>query len=463
MVRLNFYLYQLAFPLPSTSRFFDSLICSGWGDEWQLGHGTFTNLSTLTKVVGLDSVHVSLVACGDRHTVVLTTEGRMYTFGDNESGQTGHGTTEGHQSKPKMVEALSSKKIILVAAGYNHTACICENGEPYTWGEGQDGRLGHGDETSHSIPKLVNALAGKKTKEIACGCCHTIVRTENGSVYSFGKGEEGQLGHGVMNSKLLIPTLVEALEGKFVKQVVCGYANSMALASDGRLYAWGNGEYGSLGHGSDFNYSTPSIVECFMGQKVVSISSGVVAHTFALVDPNQSSHIKKMKAMVNNEVCSDVVFLLDNDERVTASRSVLIGQSEYFQAMFRSSMKESKENKIRVEGCSKHLFLLFLQYLYTNVLECDLENAMDLCVLADRYQENELCKYCFKVVGEGLSEDNAIEFLVEAESLGFDGLLDVCKEYVVSNYGKLGNTEGLRALSQPLMADLLVALNNDSN
>ena len=238
-------------------------------------------------------------------------------------------------------------------------------------------------------------------------------------------------------------------------------ANSLALVSDGRLYTWGNGEYGRLGHGSDFNYSTPSIVECFIGQKVVSLSSGV-AHTFALVDPNQSSHIKKMKAMVNNEVCSDVVFLLDNDERVNASRSVLIGQSEYFQAMFRSSMKESKENKIRVEGCSKPLFLLFLQYLYTNVLECDLENAMELCVLADRYQENELCTYCLKVVGEGLSNDNAIEFLVEAESLGFDGLLDVCKKNFLSEYqyGKFGNIEGLRALSQPLIADLLIVLHN---
>jgi hypothetical protein len=166
-----------------------------------------------------------------------------------------------------------------------------------------------------------------------------------------------------------------------------------------------------------------------------------------------------MKAMVNDESCSDVVFLLDNDERVNASRSVLIGHSEYFQAMFRSNMKESKENKIRVQDCSKHMFLLFLQYLYTNVLDCDLENAMQLCVLADKYQEDELCKYCLKVVEEGLSNENAIEFIVEAEYLGFDRLLDVCKEYFVSNCGKLLNAEGLGSLSQPLLVDLIVALN----
>ena len=324
---------------------------------------------------------------------------------------------------------------------------------------GESGELGHGDETSRIIPTLVNELAGKKATGIACGYSHTLVRTECGNIYSFGQGKDGQLGHGMMGAtKLLTPTLVEALEGKFVKEVACGQNHSMALARDGRLYTWGNGGHGQLGHGSVVHYSTPCIVECFIGQKVVSISS-FQDHSLALVDPTQSSHIKRMKAMVNDESCSDVVFLLDNDERVNVSRSVLIGHSEYFKAMFRSNMKESKTNKIRVQGFSKHMFLLFLEYLYTNVLDCDLENAMQLCVLADRYQEDELCKYCLKVVEEGLSDDNVIEFIVEAEYLGFDGLLDVCKEYFVSNCGNLIDTEDLGSLSQPLLADLKVALN----
>jgi hypothetical protein len=122
-------------------------------------------------------------------------------------------------------------------------------------------------------------------------------------------------------------------------------------------------------------------------------------------------------------------------------------------------MKESKENKIRVQGCSKHNFLLFLEYLYTNALHCDLENAMQLCVLADMYEEDKLCKYCLKVVEEGLSNNNVIELIVEAEQLGFDRLLDVCKEYFVSNCGNLLETEDLGSLSQPLLADLKVALN----
>ena len=79
---------------------------------------------------------MSLVSCGVLYTVVLTTEGRIYTYGINDNGRTGHGFTTGQQSEPKMVEALSSKRVIFVATGVMHTACICEDGETYTWGRG---------------------------------------------------------------------------------------------------------------------------------------------------------------------------------------------------------------------------------------------------------------------------------------------------------------------------------------
>ena len=109
-------------------------------------------------------------------------------------------------------------------------------------------------------------------------------------------------------TKLLTPTLVEALEGKFVTQVACGQTHSMALTRDGRLYTWGNGGHGKLGHGSVVHHSTPCIVECFIGQKVVSISS-CKDHSMALVDPTKSPYIKRMKTAVNDESCSDVLYV----------------------------------------------------------------------------------------------------------------------------------------------------------
>ena len=140
-------------------------------------------------------------------------------------------------------------------------------------------------------------------------------------------------------------------------------------------------------------------------------------HAAVIVNSNQS-YAKKMKSMVNNESCSDVVFLLDNDDRVYASRSLLIGQSQYFQAMFRSGMRESKENEIHIKGCPKNVLLMFLQYLYTNEFDvCELADAVQLCVLADKYQEPSLYNRCFNIVENGLSNKNVVTFLVESDSL----------------------------------------------
>ena len=186
--------------------------------------------------------------------------------------------------------------------------------------------------------------------------------------------------------------------------------------------------------------------------------STIHSHPVALVNSKRSL-TKKMKAMVNDETCSDVVFLLkDGDERIHANRGLLIGQSEYFRAMFRSGMKESISNEVEVRDCSKGVFLLFLEYLYSGEVDIGMDNAMELYVLSDRYQEDDLKRQCIEVIEGGLSHGNAIELLVEAANgLGLDALKDVCMEYVVSNYGKI-EKENIKALSPSLMAELLCNL-----
>ena len=162
---------------------------SGSGDCGQLGHGNLNDISTLTKVDRLEGHHICRMACGREHSTVLTSEGLVFTFGSNTHGQTGHGVTEGNQSTPKKVNGcLESQKVVFVASNGNHTACITEDGDICTWGEGHYGRLGHGDESNLSNPKLVAGLEGKKAKEVACGGRHTMVCTEDGKVYSFGYG-----------------------------------------------------------------------------------------------------------------------------------------------------------------------------------------------------------------------------------------------------------------------------------
>ena len=143
------------------------------------------------------------MAAGRNHTIVLTSEGSAHTFGSNKYGRTGHGIIEGKQTTPRKVEGcLEGKTVVNIAAGLCHTACIDEDGETYTWGKGEYGRLGHGDEVDRSSPKVVNGLIGKKCSAVACGGMHTLVIAENGTVYSFGCGMYDQLGRGDPSSHL---------------------------------------------------------------------------------------------------------------------------------------------------------------------------------------------------------------------------------------------------------------------
>ena len=167
-----------------------------------------------------------------------------------------------------------------------------------------------------------------------------------------------------------------------------------------------------------------------------------------------------MKAMVNNESCSDIVFVLENGgDRVHAIKGLLIGRSEYFRAMFRSNMRESRENEVEVRDCSKGLFLLFLEYLYTGIVDVGMDHALDLYVLADRYRVIDLSRECVEVIGSGLSNDNAIRMLVDVDGLGVGALKDVCMLYVVSNFDKVVmNKEVMNSLSQALNWELLITL-----
>jgi alpha-tubulin suppressor-like RCC1 family protein len=80
----------------------------------------------------------------------------------------------------------------------------------FTWGYGDGGRLGHGDETNQQTPKRVEALIGEKAKAVSCGRYHNVLCTEDGKMYTFGWGTNGELGHGDKENKAS-PALVHAL------------------------------------------------------------------------------------------------------------------------------------------------------------------------------------------------------------------------------------------------------------
>jgi hypothetical protein len=300
-------------------------------------------------------------------------------------------------------------------------------------GKGKDGKLlGHGHERNQKTPKRVEALVGVKATIASCEENHTAVCTEEGHMYTFGRGEFGQLGHGDKENKSC-PALAQALVGKHIIQVQCRRGHTMALTSSGYVFTWGtNAKYGVLGHGDvKPNYFPfPCLVERLLEHNVVQISSSH-RHCAVLVDPSPSPVRQSQQAYFNNKQHSDVVFKVEN-ETLYANVDVLTQKSDYFAAMFRSNMRESIERVVQVANCSKAAFLHVLEYLSLDGFTVSIDDVVELWVLADMYQMEGLKFSCMGALERGLSEENVSEILEDVEELSCpcDELKRMCHEYL---------------------------------
>ena len=129
----------------------------------------------------------------------------------------------------KILNDVIGKRVISSSVKFNHAALVTESGEVYTWGKGSHGNLGHGDLSNHSIPNIVQALSDKVCIQIDCGNNHSAVLTNDGKVFTFGSGEYGKLGHGD-NKNADLPRLVQALETTDIAEVQCGLRYTVALS-----------------------------------------------------------------------------------------------------------------------------------------------------------------------------------------------------------------------------------------
>lgn len=176
-----------------------------------------------TFVDALRGVGVSQIACGSGHTVVLTTDGQVYTWGRGDDGRLGHGDN-GWKYVPRIAQSLSGQVIVQVTCGSYHTAAVASNGDLFTWGGGMYGKLGHGNESGHSTPRRVEGLVGLTVSQIACGSRHTAVLTSTGALYTWGDKENGVAGHGDTEGHQYTPKLLERMAGKRVIQLsACGF------------------------------------------------------------------------------------------------------------------------------------------------------------------------------------------------------------------------------------------------
>ena len=252
----------------STLRTKGALLTWGDGFHTQLGHKSASKLYRPTVVEGISAVDVF---AGPRHTLILTPEGRMVGFGDNDFGQVGSGDSADIGTPRAVVELSKVKK---AACGMNYSLAVTEEGDLYHWGYAGKGpnfltRLftrKRPQEAIHSVPKRLEALKSQAILDVAAGEYHYLALTQTGKVYSWGDNEYGSCGNGQVLSILPGPEEVEFFDnlpgGDKVQRVFACGSSSAALTRSGKLYAWGKNDQGQIAISTDEeDYKNRFVVE----------------------------------------------------------------------------------------------------------------------------------------------------------------------------------------------------------
>jgi VCBS repeat-containing protein len=186
----------------------------------------------------------------------------------------------------KTTGALAGKTVVALAMGNMYSMALTGDGKAYSWGRGMFGELGNGTIADNTVqePVPVNqagALAGKTVIAIAVGHFHSLALTSDGAVYAWGRNDCGQLGNGsYVNSAEPVAVIRSgALAGKTVVAIAANAENSMALTSDGAVYTWGTGSFGRLGNGSLSDSAEPVAVKtvgALAGKTVVGVAMGTM-------------------------------------------------------------------------------------------------------------------------------------------------------------------------------------------
>ena len=172
----------------------------------------------------------------------------LYAFGDNTDGALGNGTTT-DAYVPTVVTLPGGVTPTGGAAGGDHSLVIGSNGLLYAWGLGTDGQLGNGTTTTSSTPVQVSLPLGVVPVAVAAGDDHSLALGSNGTLYAWGYNGYGQLGNGTKTNEDT-PVTVTFPSGVTATAIAAGENFSLALGSDGNVYAWGDGNLGALGQGN---------------------------------------------------------------------------------------------------------------------------------------------------------------------------------------------------------------------
>ncbi|MHB1418241.1 MAG: RCC1 domain-containing protein [Bacillota bacterium] len=217
-----------------------------WGanNSGQLGNGTTTNSSVPVQVNNL--ANIIAVAAGGAHSLALKADGTVWAWGNNYYGQIGDGTFANRNTpvQVKKVDGTYLTGIIAIAAGNVHSLVLKSDGSVWAWGHNGYYQLGDGTQISSIVAKQVNGVTNAVA--VSAGFEFSLALLQNGNVLGWGKNNHYE----IQGAPIPQPTPTTLSGVSNVKAISAGPDFTMVLKNDGSVWTAGNNSYGQLGHGN---------------------------------------------------------------------------------------------------------------------------------------------------------------------------------------------------------------------
>uniref|UniRef100_A0A8C1QZ27 Regulator of chromosome condensation (RCC1) and BTB (POZ) domain containing protein 2 n=1 Tax=Cyprinus carpio TaxID=7962 RepID=A0A8C1QZ27_CYPCA len=400
-----------------------------WGHNGysQLGNGTTNHGLTPALVsTNLISKRVKEVACGSHHTIALTTEGEVYAWGYNNSGQVGSGSTANQPTPRRVSSCLQNKVVVNIACGQLCSMAVLDNGETYGWGYNCNGQLGLGNNGNQQTPCRIAALQGINIVQVSCGYAHTLALIDEGFVYSWGANF-------LMFTKLLLEV------------AACHTSHtSAAKTQSGQVLMWGQcrGQAVAYPHLTHFT-NTDDVFACFA-------TPAVTWHLLSVDGDDYLTVAQSLKREFDSPEISDLKFLVDG-KCIHVHKALLKIRCEHFRAL----LNETDEETIEIHQFSYLVYRAFLEYLYTDTINLPPEDAIGLLDLATYYRESRLKRLCQETIKRGITEENAITLLSAAVKYEARDLEEFCFKFCVNHLTAVTQTQAFADMDHDLLKNFI--------
>eukprot|EP01087_Luapelamoeba_hula_P003141 TRINITY_DN1295_c0_g2_i11.p1 TRINITY_DN1295_c0_g2~~TRINITY_DN1295_c0_g2_i11.p1 ORF type:complete len:1352 (+),score=256.35 TRINITY_DN1295_c0_g2_i11:242-4057(+) len=543
----------------------------GLGFGGRLGHGNEQMIPTPTLIDKLIGTEITQISCGNAHSVALSSTKIVYSWGVGLNGRLGHGDTKNVLVPTPIDFVTPNLDIVNVECGGMHTLLLSKNGQVYSFGSNNGGQLGRQQDPLK--PGLMQSAAEFKTVQVACGGQHSLLLTDSGEVHSFGVASDFgtsslvplnnsvyKIAAGVSSLSIAVTGAPRTILGDTLKTIfvnaqqnfgdvsfsLCGRtvnAHRVILAARSPLFhkllsvdaptlKSPQRLSSSHPHGGEKEKETeyesdsvrkvtdetedstaiqhvstdqlmalhPSLISeeallaliefCYTDQLDLPASKATTSTATAKVSNTNSKELYSeieglgqvhnldrlrllaretargmniahssiftdLAAFVNNPTYSDFVFQVQG-QQIYAHKVILCARApSYFETLFHSGMRETTEAVLHVEDVEYSAYLAFLTWVYTDKLDVSADDAVELLALSNQYHITRLQQQAESVVIKSVDIENVAYVWKLSVMFHTSQLQQFCTSIICKHFAAVQSTDAFASLSPTEQEHLL--------